>query len=177
VTYLTDFAKLIRHVLQNSAHALIPLSAELQALDLYIRIERMRFDATFDYQINVAEDISPDSMRIPPLLLQPYVENAIWHGLMHKNDGHGMLKVTVSREGKDVYYVVEDNGIGREAAKLIRSKSAEKNKSMGMQITRDRMDISGKMSDTTFHVDIQDLYDVRGVPSGTRVILRMSPKH
>ena len=84
VGYLTDFAKLIRQVLQNSASTLIPLTAELEALDLYIRIERMRFDASFEYSIEVGQDVSPDMVRIPPLLLQPYVENAIWHGLMTK---------------------------------------------------------------------------------------------
>jgi hypothetical protein len=176
VEYLTDFAKLIRQVLQNSGNALIPLSAELEALDLYIRIERMRFDASFDYQIDVAPDVTTESIRIPPLLLQPYVENAIWHGLMHKSDEQGILLVQVSRKGKDLYCIVEDSGIGREAAKDIRSKSAEKKKSMGMQITQDRMDISGRMSDMTFDVKIEDLSDERGMASGTRVVLRMSPK-
>ncbi len=95
---------------------------------------------------------------------------------MHKSHGEGLLQINLSRTGNSLQCVIEDNGVGREAARLIKSKSAERNKSMGMQITRDRMDITGRTADLTFEVEIEDLFDAKGFAAGTRVVVRMTEK-
>ncbi|HMR42518.1 MAG TPA: histidine kinase, partial [Saprospiraceae bacterium] len=170
--YLTDFSRLIRLVLHNSSLQLISLEKELEALELYMRIEQLRFDEQFDFEIKIAPDVATDAFLLPPLLLQPYVENAIWHGLMHKKDGKGLLLVKVDKIENGFSCIMEDNGIGREKAWQVRSKSASAQKSMGMSITRHRMDISKILTNTDFEVAVEDLVDPSGEAAGTRVVIR-----
>jgi ligand-binding sensor domain-containing protein len=173
--YLTDFAKLIRLVLKNSAETLIPLSREMDALKLYVQIESMRFDKQFEYRVQVDKTIDQDDTQVPPLIFQPYVENAIWHGLMHKQDGNGVLSIDLAKKNGTLQCKIEDNGIGRVKAERVKSKSAEKQKSMGMQITRHRMDMNKILNDIDFSVLIEDLYSEHGDPSGTRVTITFLP--
>ena|GEM_PF-4285775 len=174
--YLTDFARLIRLVLKNSSEKLIPLSGEMEALKLYVQIESMRFDKQFEYQFNIDQSIDQDSVQVPPLIFQPYVENAIWHGLMHKNDGRGVLKIDLVRNNGLLECRIEDNGIGRDMAAHVKSKSAEKQKSMGMKITRHRMDMNKMLNDIEFSVRIDDLYSDHANPRGTRVVITFQPR-
>ncbi|MBI5915915.1 MAG: histidine kinase [Bacteroidetes bacterium] len=169
--YLTDFARLIRLVLHNSSQQLITLEQELEALELYIRIERLRFDEQFDFEIKTEPEVDAENFLIPPLLLQPYVENAIWHGLMHKKDGKGRLLVGIEQENGALRCVIEDNGIGREKAREVKSKSAQRSKSMGMSITRNRMNISQLLTNMHFDVQIEDLVDPQGNAAGTKVVI------
>lgn len=173
-SYLSDFAGLIRLVLNNSAQKTIPLTDELSALELYIRIERMRFDEKFDYEIHVDKSLNPDAIKIPPLILQPYVENAIWHGLMHKTDGKGLLIITIDHQDEMIICTIEDNGIGRERANELKTKSAEKRKSMGMKITRSRMELNAQLTKSRYSVNIEDLKDQYGNGLGTRVVISIS---
>lgn len=168
IDFITDFSKLIRSVLQNSEKKKISLREDLAALDLYIKIEQKRFNTEFEYQFKVDPNLQTDQIFIPPLLLQPYVENAIWHGLMHKTDGKGKLDISISEKPGGVEIQIEDNGIGREKAKSLRSMSAKHKKSMGMQITQDRM----KLSEQAISVEVQDLYDDNHA-IGTRVLLTL----
>jgi hypothetical protein len=166
--YLTKFSRLIRLILQNSKSPTITLKSELEALKLYIDMEELRFENRFDHHIHVDENIETEYIEVPPLLLQPYVENAIWHGLMHK-EAKGQLTIQITKEGDRLRCMIEDNGIGRQKALQLKSKSATRDKPMGMKITTDRLNLYQKQTD----VQVIDLLDGNGDPCGTRVILGM----
>ncbi|MDX1477032.1 MAG: histidine kinase [Saprospiraceae bacterium] len=170
--YLTNFATLIRAILHNSRERLIPMSKELEALMLYIELEQLRFDNQFEVHCRISEPLDMDSIMIPPLIMQPYVENAIWHGLLHKQGG-GVLTIDIQSSHDKLYCMIEDNGIGRAAAQAMRSKSATRHKSMGMGITQDRIQILNKMDAYGIEVQVEDKYDDQGQPTGTRVTIEI----
>ncbi|MDX1477843.1 MAG: histidine kinase [Saprospiraceae bacterium] len=171
--YLTKFSQLMRSVLKASKSKLILLAEELHALRLYVELESLRFTENgFAFHIEIGSNVDPESMYLPPLLVQPYVENAIWHGLLHK-DGPGTLWVRINKNGKALFIEIEDDGIGREAAKQRKSKSATKNKSYGMQITSSRIALVKETFGIESKVDVIDLLDASGHPAGTRVILEI----
>jgi ligand-binding sensor domain-containing protein len=171
--YLNNFARLMRLILQNSRSNYISLREEVETLDLYLQMERLRFNNRFYYSIDIEENLDPASVLIPPMLIQPYVENAIWHGLMHKNlNEPGKVVINLKKIDNNLVCVVEDNGIGRAKASEIRvQKPGNKKKSMGMQITRDRMEMINKLYNTSTSLQITDLSDENGQASGTRVEL------
>ena len=166
--YLTKFSRLIRLILQNSKSPTVSLKNELEALRLYIDMEEMRFENRFEYSIGIDNVVEPEYIEVPPLLLQPYVENAIWHGLMHK-ESKGRLTVEVAKKNGSLRCVIEDNGIGRQKAQQLKSKSATRDKSMGIKITNDRLNLYQAHT----HVEIIDLFDQYGSPAGTRVVLHI----
>lgn len=168
--YLNRFSRLIRLILQNSRANYVNLRDELEALRLYIEMESLRFHEQFDYRINLSDGFEPSDVDIPPMLLQPYVENAIWHGLLHRATS-GRLEVFLSLENGYLFCTVEDNGIGRQAAQAMKSKSASRQKSMGVKITEDRIQLINRLYDTNARVKIIDLKDRRGRAAGTRVEL------
>lgn len=163
--YLIKFAKLIRMILENSRTSAITLQNEVEALSLYVEMEMMRFDNKFDFNIQIDEVLNRSQIYIPPLILQPFVENAIWHGLMNKKD-KGAISIHVKPKGGDnLFIVIEDNGIGRDKAKENKSMF-NKDRSYGMRITTDRIKaISGNQD--SFR--IIDLYDEFNNPAGTRI--------
>jgi len=169
--YLTRFAKLIRLILDNSNSKKVLLSNELEALKLYIEMERIRFDNKFDYRIIVDEGVHTDSIGVPSLIIQPYVENAIWHGLLHK-EGNGSLWVKIRMlDENTLECVIEDNGVGREKAAEFRSKSATGKKSLGMKLTEDRIAVLNQYAQTNASVEIVDLDDGNRIATGTRVVV------
>ncbi len=171
--YLTKFSRLIRLVLENSRSKLVSLQNELEALQLYIELEAMRFKQKLRFSIQVSPGIDQRYLRIPPLLLQPYVENAIWHGLMHKPEG-GTVTVVVSQPQENLLHIeIADDGVGRERAAELKSKSAGKHKSFGMQVTADRIRMINQLYNIQTHVRIDDLVDAEGQPAGTEVILHI----
>lgn len=171
--YLTKFSRLIRLVLENSRSEKVTLENELETLRLYIEMEVMRFGGKVSYHIEVAEGIAQDYLEIPPLLLQPFVENAIWHGLMHKEAG-GTVKVSITQPNERLLKVeITDNGIGRQRAAEFKSKSATRNKSFGMKVTAERIQLINQLYQTQASVDIQDLTDEAGRASGTRVVVKI----
>jgi len=131
----------------------------------------LRFNYHFDYKISVPKDMDISALQVPPLILQPYVENAIWHGLMHKEE-KGHLGVEISEEDDHLYFKITDNGIGREKAAVLASKSATKHKSMGLRITANRIAILQK-SKTLEPVTINDLVNADGTAAGTEVTIKM----
>jgi len=174
--YLTKFSRLIRTVLNNSKRSYIPLEDEMHMLGLYLEMEQLRYKQTFTWCIHMDPDIVASDIFIPPLLFQPFVENAVWHGLMHKAEP-GWLKISIGLEGNVLTGIVEDNGVGRAFAKASESKSVEKNKSMGIQITRQRLAlINGNAGLAENDFAIEDLFDESGHPAGTKVLLRIKPK-
>ena len=168
IHYLSKFSQLMRLILSNSRESSIPIREELKALTHYMDIERLRFDNKFDYKIIVDDEIDQEFMEIPPMIIQPFVENAILHGLIHSpGDGH----ITIRLELRDnyIFCTIEDNGIGRKKAQEIRDASGIKRKSRGMVITRERLEILNKQNQEKFAVNVVDLANDEGEPSGTRV--------
>lgn len=171
--YLTKFSRLIRLILDNSRSDRVPLDRELEALRLYIEMEAMRFGNRFDYEISIGPEVHPEQIELPPLLIQPYVENAIWHGLMHKKD-KGSLAVRVFNQLDGLCVVVEDNGVGRIRATELKSKSAVTQKSHGLQVTAERMELISELYGVNATAAIEDLYASDGSPAGTRVTIRLT---
>jgi len=170
--YLTKFSKLVRMILQNSQASLISLESELESLNLYLDLEAVRFEHRFAYKISYPKDMDVEVLKVPPLVIQPFTENAIWHGLMHKED-KGQLDIDVNEENDHLYIKITDNGIGRKKAGEIASKSATKHKSMGLRITKDRIAMLQKTNGSESPVKIIDLEHEDGTAAGTEVIIKM----
>ncbi|GAO42355.1 histidine kinase [Flavihumibacter petaseus] len=170
--YLTKFSRLIRMALQNAEKPFIALETDLEALRLYLDLERLRFKNAFNYSITFVNAIDANTVYIPPMLIQPFAENAIWHGLMHKKD-IGSLDIQLCAENKTLTCMITDNGIGREMASGFKSRSAEKNKSMGVGITTGRLALLNKAAHKPAVFDIEDLVDNMGNACGTKVILSL----
>ncbi len=171
--YLSKFSRLIRLVLENSRSEKVTLANELETLRLFMDMETMRFGQKLHYAIDLADDIDAYGIQIPPLLLQPFVENAIWHGLMHKEEG-GTVTVSVQQPQPDRLRIeVTDNGIGRTKAAEYKSKSATKSKSFGMKLTADRIELINQLYHTHTQVHINDLVDAAGQGIGTTVIIEI----
>lgn len=168
--YLTSFARLIRMVLENAQHTSIALSTELSALKLYIDMEHRRSNQQFDYRIHVADNVNTASLQVPPLLLQPYVENAIWHGLSSK-EGWGKLTVYVDEQAGSLVYTITDNGIGREAAGRNQKTDIAHKSSLGSNISSQRIDWLRRATGKDASVTITDIYDSVGHPAGTTVTI------
>lgn len=173
--YLTRFSRLIRLVLINSKQSLISLEDELEMLWLYIEMERLRFQNSFEFNITFKNEIDASSIYIPPLLLQPFAENAIWHGLMNK-DGSKQLDFSFASTENELICMITDNGVGRHKAQELKSKKDVKDKSMGLQITANRLAIFNKESDHNTSFQVEDLYDDEGNAVGTKVTLKIRTK-
>ena len=171
--YLTKFSQLIRLVLENSRSEKVTLQKELETLKLYIELEAMRFKDKVQYKINVVPHIDQQYIEIPPLLLQPYVENAIWHGLMHKPEG-GNITIDIAQPTEYLLHIeITDDGIGRQMAGQHKSKSATRQKSFGLKMTSERLDAINHIYQTKTEVKIVDLIDTEGNAAGTKVIIEI----
>jgi len=167
--YLTDFSKLMRSVLENSEQDFISLSKELELLQLYAKLEHFRFQDKFDYNITVDDAITVDDFLIPPMLLQPYIENAVWHGLRYKKE-KGLLQISLKNLGKDkLQIVIEDNGIGREKSKEFKTTHQKNQNSKGMGNIKKRVAILNEMYADKVDVFIEDIVD----NGGTKVVLTL----
>ncbi len=171
--YLQRFSKLIRLVLENSRLERIPLKNELDALKLYMNLETMRFKHKLTFYIEVDENIETEMITVPPLLLQPFIENSIWHGLMHKIEG-GTIHLKITQPNDNVLCAeIIDDGIGRAAASEIKSKSATKQKSFGMKVTNERIAAINEIYNVQARADIIDLVDENGKANGTKVVIKI----
>jgi LytS/YehU family sensor histidine kinase len=142
--YLSDFARLIRKNLDSSQETLTPLRDEMERLELYLKLEHMRFKDKFEYSISIDPDIPQDLIKVPAMLLQPFLENSIWHGLLPKKEA-GWVKVNLSRRDNSLHMIIEDNGVGIENS--LKSKTGtDSHISKGMEITQSRIDLIQKMS-------------------------------
>jgi sensor histidine kinase YesM len=168
VSYLAKFSKLMRVILTNSEKKEIPLSSELETLRLYLDIEGLRFSQSFHYEINLKTNIIPDLINIPPMLIQPYVENAIWHGLLNKQ-GEGILKIDLSNDDDYLQIIVEDNGLGRSEESKKSLNSNPKHESKGTKLTQERLELAGAAQ-----TEIIDLVDENGKAIGTKVVLKIA---
>lgn len=167
--YLTKFSRLIRLILDHSNQNYVLLQNEIDLLKIYIEIEDLRFDKNFDYEISIDENIETDSIQIPSMIIQPFIENAIWHGLLHK-ETKGKLILQFKKSDSDcIKVIIEDNGIGREKAAELKSKQLLKKKSYGMQITENRIEILNKTQNQSTICNVYDLKDNKNQAIGTKI--------
>jgi tetratricopeptide (TPR) repeat protein len=166
--YLTKFSNLMRKVLENSQHTSVTLQDELNALKLYLELECIRFKDKFDFEINVDEEIDPIIYKVPTMLIQPYVENSICHGLMPR-EGKGTVRIDIKLNHSHLLCIIEDNGIGREAAHERKVKKENNHNSLGTQITASRLDLVNALYGTSMKTTYTDLKNENGDPTGTRV--------
>jgi tetratricopeptide (TPR) repeat protein len=167
--YLSKFSRLIRLVLENSRSEKVTLYNELETLRLYIEMEAMRFQQKVQSHIRVAPGLDIDSIQIPPLLIQPFVENAIWHGLMHKEQG-GTVTIDIQQPDETLLHIeVIDDGVGRQKAAEFKSKSVTRQKSFGMKVTSERIELINQLYQTNTRVEIIDLVNAKGQAIGTKV--------
>ncbi len=174
--YLTKFSRLIRLILDNSREESISLEQELDALKLYVELEAMRFQNSFDFEIFVDKTLEISQFMVPPLLLQPYVENAIWHGLMQKVD-RGKLHINISAKENNELVKIEiiDNGVGRlKSASNKMSENQDNKKSYGIALTNERLGLLNALHGSHNNVKIEDLYSDGGEPAGTKVTISIS---
>lgn len=169
VKYLSKFAKLIRLILNNSEKPSVTINEDLEAITLYLELERMRFDNKFSYDISIDSNLDPDFEEIPPMLIQPYLENAILHGINPK-EGQGHIKINIQLIDQFIKISIIDDGIGREKSEAVQSiRSRSPHKSLGMKITKDRLKILNAIHQSHLSVNVIDLYSERKESSGTQV--------
>ena len=168
--FLSEFSTLMRAVLENSEEDFIPLAKELELLELYVKLEHSRFPEKFDYEIHIDDSIDVDAFEIPPMILQPYIENAIWHGLRYK-ESKGHLAIRMSPSGSEAITIqIEDDGVGRKRSSELKTTHQKKQKSKGMGNIKKRIGILNEMYKDKITVQVIDL---SGGETGTRVILTL----
>jgi LytS/YehU family sensor histidine kinase len=175
--YLTSFSKLIRATLQNSSKPFILLSEEISYLSGYLSLEKLRFEEKMEYTIDVDPLLREDAWLIPPMLIQPYVENSMRHGLRHKTDGKGYIHLQFRRIGDRLSVIAEDNGIGRKAAAAFKTGEHIEYQSKGMSLAADRIRMINAKSHDPIRIEIIDLEDEAGRPEGTRVVMEFPIFH
>ena len=171
--YLSEFSVLMRSVLENSDEDFIPLSKEIELLELYTKLEHNRFKDKFDYQIKVDENINLEQFSIPPMLLQPYIENAIWHGLRYKKEKGNLLISINKKDNETVAILIIDDGIGRKKSQEIKTKNQLKQKSKGMSTIKNRIAILNDMYKERISVNVTDISENE---EGTKVELILKKK-
>ena len=169
--YLSDFSQLMRSVLENSEEDFIPLEKEMELLELYTQLEHFRFKDKFDYQISVDENVRINDFQIPPMLLQPYIENAVWHGLRYKEDkGHLNILVATKSEN-EITILITDDGIGREKSKGVKTENQKRQNSKGMNNIKKRVAILNEMYKDKVDVFIDDYQEAED--PGTKVVVTL----
>lgn len=166
--YLSDFSSFIRRALHYTETKFITLEEELELCQLYLRMEQLRFEQGFSYEISIAENVQVDFIKVPPMLLQPLLENAIWHGLLHKK-GERKILIRVEAQEEQVICTIEDNGIGRKYAREINGHKKEQN-SMGMKLFTDRLKLNNRLLECKLDYQIIDKYE-NSVATGTKINL------
>lgn len=166
--YLSQFSRLMRMVLENSKYDFVSLSSEIDILELYLSLEHLRFENKFDYVFNIDNEIDKEGIEIPPMLIQPFIENSIWHGLRYL-DTKGNLSVSIHKENNSLLWVIKDNGIGRKKSTELKTKNQQDRKSTGMKNIEERIRILNTMNNTNMEVSVEDLEQ----NSGTLVSIRI----
>jgi LytS/YehU family sensor histidine kinase len=169
--FLSEFSRLMRLVMENSQEDFIPLYKEQEIISLYLKLEHYRFRDKFDYQMIIDEDINPELVEIPPMLLQPYIENAVWHGLRYK-ESKGSLFVHMRKNEAGLEVEITDDGIGRKRSSELKTPNQKKQNSTGLRNIEERLNIINKVYKAHYSVTIKDLDS----GTGTRVLIHV-PEH
>lgn len=175
VQYLGKFSQLMRLILTNSSFKYISFKEEVSSIQYYLDLEKLRFENKFDFKLTVDKKIDQDFVQIPPMIVQPYIENAIIHGLVNK-PAKGKLEVDFKLNENNIICIIRDNGIGRQKSMEIDKESGIKRKSRGMLITKARLEILNRQTNDQFSVLIEDLKDTNGNAKGTKVVLNIDYK-
>ncbi|MDP4263890.1 MAG: histidine kinase [Bacteroidota bacterium] len=169
-SYLTSFASLIRQTLENSMQPLITVASELKYLETYLGLEKLRFRDKFDYKILADEAIDQNKTLLPGMLLQPYIENSIRHGIQHRKDNNGLISLTISKTSDNcILYAISDNGVGRKKAEELKSSRHIAYQSRGISINEKRIAAINNQFKTNIRVNTEDIVDENGMVTGTTV--------
>lgn len=173
VYYLNKFSKLIRNILESTTVKEVPLAEELKTINLYMSIENIRFSNAIIYTENISPILNLEIVKVPPLILQPFLENAIWHGLSSKK-GTKKVVLSVLKISKEFIQIeIEDNGIGRDAALKIKNNKTLNRKSIGIDLTKERLSNFSSQFQNEYSLVYVDLIDEKGETKGTKVILKI----
>ncbi|WP_318343528.1 sensor histidine kinase [Flagellimonas baculiformis] len=173
LNYLSKFGKIARNVLESSHEAIVTLNEEIEMLSSYLELESLRFDNDFKYVLEIDRDLDPDNVEIPLMLLQPFVENAIIHGLVGKKDGEKMLFLRFRKKIDSYVFEIEDNGVGRHGFMVKHNTKNPLMKSRGIEITEKRLNMLETHPGKKNTIEIIDKYDSKGNPTGTKIIIRI----
>ena len=160
----------MRAILDHSEMREVSLAEEIDTIKLYLELENLRFNNMIEYTFNIDADIYPENEKIPPLIVQPFIENSILHGF-NKINYQGKIQINISKLNNQLKIVIEDNGVGRANAEKKKHKRKDNHKSMGLHITNDRIKNYAKMNNTIASVEIEDLYLSNGDAAGTKVVI------
>lgn len=166
--FLSEFSRLMRLVLENSQEDFIPLHKEEEIISLYVKLEHYRFRDKFDYQIRIDDELNKETIELPPMLIQPYIENAVWHGLRYK-DSKGNLDVHIRKDAQGLKVEITDDGIGRKKSTALKTENQKKHNSTGLKNIQHRLNILNTIYKTNYHVQIEDF----PADSGTRVTISL----
>ncbi len=171
--YLVKFSRLMRLILESSRKKFISLSEELKLIELYVSLEQLRFSEQFTYRLSLSDNINQETLLVPSMLIQPFIENAVNHGLFHKKDGHGFLELSIKKVENSLIIIVADNGIGLKAAQEIKEKMRRKEASRALEIVRERTSLYNKTMEEDIDLKIENRYDSKDKITGTIVTLRL----
>jgi LytS/YehU family sensor histidine kinase len=170
--FLSEFSRLMRLVLENSQEDFISLQKEEEIISLYIKLEHYRFRDKFDYTVRIDEDLSKDTIEVPPMLIQPYIENAVWHGLRYK-ESKGKLDIHIGKSSHGLKVEITDNGIGRKKSAELKTENQKKHNSTGLKNIEERLKILNTVYKTNYQVQVYDL----PLNTGTSVIITIPIKN
>jgi LytS/YehU family sensor histidine kinase len=171
IKYLSKFSKLMRLTLEYSKESLIPIDKEIDSLQNYLELEQLRFNNVFDFKIIKSDEIE-DDMALPPLLLQPFVENAIIHGLVPRKEA-GLIEIDFSIDRQCLICTISDNGIGFNKSQALKENLVSVHKSMALDITKKRLEMMEAYTSRTSKVEIKEITNKSGEPAGTKVVLSL----
>lgn len=175
--FVSDFARLMRLTLEISSKSRISIEEEVKYLSTYLELERIRFDNKFQYAIQVDPAIDSSAQSIPPMILQPFVENSIRHGVRYRDDDKGRITIRFLKNDLFLVCIVEDNGIGRELSGQYKSRTPMEYQSRGMALTERRIEMMNRTQTTSSLISIEDLEGADGRPAGTRITLQFPLRH
>ncbi|GAB3914235.1 hypothetical protein GCM10028803_59300 [Larkinella knui] len=170
--YLVKFARLMRLILGNSRQEWVTLASETEQLQLYLELEQLRFGHKFDFSIETDPSLDQERVSIPPMIIQPYIENAILHGMAHKKS-RGSIRVCIKPVGEHLECMVDDDGVGRQKAASLKSHAASSHQSVGLQVTEERLQLIQQRSGKEAGAKIVDKVNDDGEPAGTQVVIRL----
>lgn len=168
--YLVKFSQLIRYVLETSSLRMVPLRDDLEALKIYMELEQLRMDGSFGFTVDVHDIPQPESLSIPPMMIQPFVENSIWHGLNHIRSG-GTITISVRKTGEMIRCVIEDNGKNVTPPEEVSVYSSIKKTSLGVSLIRERLDVVSRIFHVKADFKMEDRLNDAEPTDGKRVIL------
>ena len=169
--YITSFSRLIRQTLDNSSREKISIKDEISYLSNYLELEKTRMENMFDYSIVCNPALPANDIFIPPMLLQPYIENSIRHGVRYRNDNEGKININIDIDGVNLICTITDNGIGRRQSQLYKGSRIIEYQSRGMSLTEERIKLINAFNTRNINIVIEDLEDSQQLSAGTKVII------